>query len=235
MSNLYSTTLWTGYFLVGAGVTASVSQTVGPLFGPAASNRKKLKFAENNDFTGEEDIAVLAENLQLLNPEEEIRILSKKQPGAKNIIFASTSIDNLELPNGFERDPNGTHLPDGFSTIIDPTTGTYNKILVIDMNIVADRDALEEKLQPKFEKEKVELSNLKSAASTTGALVSTSITYSLIPNTYAATYDAKTYMDALSDDQVVEFATDLEKVSLDDLDLMLAEEPQEVSVKKLVK
>lgn len=235
MSNLYSTTLWTGYFLVGAGVTASVSQTVGPLFGPAASNRKKQKFAETHDFTDEEDIAVLAENLQILNPEEEIRILRKKQPRAKDVIFASTSIDNLELPNGFERDPNGTHLPDGFCTKIDPATGSINRIIVIDMNIIADRDALEEKLQPKFEKEKVELSNLKSAASTTGALVSTSITNSLIPNSYAATYDAKTYMDALSDDQVIEFATDLEQVSLDDLDSMLVEEPQEVSVKKLVK
>ena len=61
MSNLYSTTLWTGYFLVGAGITASVSQTVGPLFGPAASNRKK-------------------------------------QPRAKDVIFASTSIPGTIVP-----------------------------------------------------------------------------------------------------------------------------------------
>ena len=235
MSNLYSTTLWTGYFLVGAGVTASGAQTLGALFGPSSRNRKKQRCAETNDLTGEEDIAVLAENLQLVNPDEEIRILRKKLPGAKTIIFASTGIDNLDLPTGFERDHNGVHLTDGFYTKVDPNTGSINKILVIDMNVVADRDKLEEKLQPRFEKEKVDLRDLKGPATTTGALISTSITNSLIPTSYAATYDAKTYMDALSNEQVIEFATDLENKSLDDLDLMFVEEPQEVSVKKLVK
>ena len=151
---------------------------------------------------------------------------------ADKIIVSTKSVDELTLPNGF------TETADGFTTYNDDD-GNPVEIYVANINSPTLSDDQKNEilahLEDKVEPEKIQVGNLKYAASTVGASISTSLIDSVLTTAYADTYDAKAYMDALSDEQLIELATDLENTSTSDLDQMLIEVPEETKAKTLVK
>ena len=228
MTNVYFTTLLGGAITTAGAAGLVVTTTVDGVKSVKKGvkerdeleekrEKRRENIAESTNFN--DVVAVLRE----LNPEVEIY----KPKGTKDKIIFVEPTDEFVLPNGFHYDPNL-----GITNKDNTQSGKFINIAVANLENV-DRNLLEseeDRIEPKAKIDKAPFKDLVST--TVVSASSTTLNTLMSHDIYADTYDTKTYMDAQSDKEIVEFADELANYDLENL---VIEEPEIVNVKKLVK
>ena len=230
MTNVYATTVVGGFATLSTTAVASTQCT----YESVAEARKQQKYNEKikkiteADYTYNTDVNKIALALHYLNPDKEIRTINpdflseeeKKKGMADRIIFASVPVDELDLPTGVGSYKNAIY------TYEDDGTPYYIRI--------SDSKGFDKALlMPETEDRKMDLHRVLTPVALLGTTTATVITgNTYVDSASAATYDAKTYMESISDTELEELCTNLEEKTLDE---QINETLERENVKKLVK
>ena len=230
MTNVYATTL------VGGSVTSTAAAAYAGTytFEGVKETRRHLNYKKgvdeikNADYSHCTNINEIALALHYLNPNDEIRTIDpdfltdeEKETGVADKIIYTTSIPNyLKMPKGVELD----------GKVISTNTDTDEPYCILLANI---NDIDKDILKPATEDRHIDTKTVGTPVALIGTTTATVLTgNSFVDSSSAATYDAKTYMDSISDTELEELCTDLEAKTLDE---QINETLERENVKKLVK